>query len=475
MTITLVATDGAGNHSEPLVRTVTNDRSPPQLLLQAPTSGLITSASFIGVSGRASDTQSTVDVTVNGSSLPIGDNGRFEGNVHLEEGDNTLVVTARDALGNETSTSCHVTCDTTPPTLTLDPVEKEGWTGRRVRIPISGQVGELGCAITVNGNPVTITSRRFKTVVKLLTTKPVQEVTIEVTAADALGNTAHEQILVLHFKDKVRRGWSGELLPTGLVPARRDKAKVYLWKPPAGPPLELVYVPPGNFIMGVSDAINNTLFHRRSSPAHSHPMPQGYWIGRYEVTRAQYRAFCRTTRRAPPGLSNTYSDRHPATLVTQGDAAAFCTWAGGLRLPTEAQWEKAARGPNSSPDDFKYAWGNENPGPEDCVGAGPKSTLMPVDYRCKDISPYGAWHMTGNATERTSDLYEGQLYKRYAKGDFSPPTNKTGHFVSRGGHAAGGPQRLSVLFRSEQRPSQPNPVVGFRVVLLPAPPGPGRR
>ena len=110
---------------------------------------------------------------------------------------------------------------------------------------------------------------------------------------------------------------------------------------------EMVFVPAGEFIMG-SD------FDTDERPPHA-VMLDGYWIYKTEVTLGAYRKYCQQTGHAtPPETGWLQDDTHPVVFVSWEDAAAYAKWAGGA-LPSEAQWEKAARGTDSR----IYPWGNE--------------------------------------------------------------------------------------------------------------------
>jgi len=109
----------------------------------------------------------------------------------------------------------------------------------------------------------------------------------------------------------------------------------------------MIYIPAGEFIMGSSK-------YDRETPQREVYL-DGYWIYKYEVRVAQYRKFCQHTgREMPSPPSWRWADDHPMVNVTWDDAAAYTRWAGG-RLPTEAQWEKAARGT----DGREYPWGDD--------------------------------------------------------------------------------------------------------------------
>jgi formylglycine-generating enzyme required for sulfatase activity len=155
-----------------------------------------------------------------------------------------------------------------------------------------------------------------------------------------------------------------------------------------------------------------------------------YYIYKTEVTVAQYRTFCQATgRKMPEPPSWGWQDAHPVVNVTWDDARAYATWA-AVALPTEAQWEKAARGaearlfpwgdawpPPSMVGNFadeallrsgKYAW------PEGSFVAGygdGYAATAPVGCFPAGASPYGVLDMAGNAWEWCADWYDPSYYK----------------------------------------------------------------
>jgi formylglycine-generating enzyme required for sulfatase activity len=166
---------------------------------------------------------------------------------------------------------------------------------------------------------------------------------------------------------------------------------------------EMVFVPAGPSIIGSSDddiaAIlrvhpdYDARWFARERPQRTFESP-GYWIYRYPVTVAQYRQYCETTDTAmPPEPEWGWQDTHPMVNVSWDEAIHYATWA-KVALPTEAQWEKAARGT----DGRWWPWGNTWD-PANCISAAVASSTKPVGSCPGGASPYGALDMAGNVWE----------------------------------------------------------------------------
>ncbi len=164
-------------------------------------------------------------------------------------------------------------------------------------------------------------------------------------------------------------------------------------------PEDMVHVPGGEFIMGSSLGEEDERPERKV-------YLKGFYIDRYEVTNAQYRRFVKETGHPAPPHWLVYGypedkENHPVVFVSFDDATAYCRWA-GKRLPTEEEWEKAARGT----DGRIYPWGNEfsrdraNTSLSGIVGTTPVGTYT------EGKSPYGAYDMAGNVWEWTSSDYD---------------------------------------------------------------------
>ena len=184
------------------------------------------------------------------------------------------------------------------------------------------------------------------------------------------------------------------------------------------PPEGMVRVPDGNFLMGTDefDEEGHALALGLDKPWYADESPQrrlhlpDFYIDIYEVTNQQYYIFTQATDHKPPRSWHgpKYPDgweRLPVTEVTFFDATAYAEWA-GKRLPSEQEWEKAARGSN----DFRYPWGNTFDFAKANLSrtAIPKKGqgLQPVGSFPQGVSPYGAEDMIGNAWEWVWDYYQ---------------------------------------------------------------------
>jgi formylglycine-generating enzyme required for sulfatase activity len=216
----------------------------------------------------------------------------------------------------------------------------------------------------------------------------------------------------------------------------------------------MVYIPEGEFIMGSDKS--------RDSRADDDELPQrkvyldGYWIYKYEVTVAQYRKFCNETGRQMPPVepSWVWQNNHPIVCVTWDDAVAYCNWA-GVQLPTEAQWEKAARGT----DGRIYPWGNVWDASK-CNNLNTKQTT-PVGSYPAGASPYELMDMAGNVWEWCADWYDANYYASAPAQNPPGPSSGTER-VLRGGSWYYGPNLVRVADRFRVNPVGRGIGFGFR-------------
>jgi formylglycine-generating enzyme required for sulfatase activity len=180
-------------------------------------------------------------------------------------------------------------------------------------------------------------------------------------------------------------------------------------------PGDMVRVPAGEFLMGTDDvdAENEALdfglphpWYEDEHPLHRVNLPS-FFIDTHEVTNDRYKKFVEATRHPLPDAwaNGTYPGgeaKFPVAYVNWFDADAYCRWA-GKRLPTEEEWEKAARGPDS----LKYPWGNLFGSAPANIAKGPVmvASAVAVGQYEGGKSPYGAYDMIGNVWEWTDSWY----------------------------------------------------------------------
>jgi formylglycine-generating enzyme required for sulfatase activity len=191
-----------------------------------------------------------------------------------------------------------------------------------------------------------------------------------------------------------------------------------------------------------------------------------YWISKFPITVGQYTIFTNATNRVAP-FDFPHKSGHPVVNVSWFDALVFCRWASDLtnkqvRLPTEAEWEKAARGT----DGRLYPWGNEFDAQFLNCGEAKISGTTPVDGFSAGVSPYGVWDMAGNVWEWVNDWYKSDYYAERVT--LNPQGPETGYYKAlRGGAWFSDQAHVRAADRTHFNPENRYDYVGFRVVLTP--------
>ncbi len=232
--------------------------------------------------------------------------------------------------------------------------------------------------------------------------------------------------------------------------------------PPRKMPGEYVTIPAGEFELGSDQRPEKDPKPQFYEPAHKVDLP-AYQIGIFEVTNGEFIKFQLESDYSAEGNWRQFygigKEDHPVANVTFQDAEAYCKWAGG-RLPTEAEWEKAARGPEG----YAFPWGNEwKDASCNCNEAG-YSNVVPVGEVAGDVSGYGVHDTLGNVTEWTSDKFKP--YPNSPKK--SDPNYNKGFIVVRGASYAIKGRSFSLWIRGAYLPKSQYGI-GFRCVKdLPA-------
>ena len=234
--------------------------------------------------------------------------------------------------------------------------------------------------------------------------------------------------------------------------------------------VELLYIPSGPFTMGSKEAENELPIRQ--------VYVDGFWMGKNLVTVGQFRTFCKEK----PYNYNWKSlkpqwgwiDNHPMVLVNWDDARAYCKWAGG-DLPTEAQWEKAARGT----DGRRFPWGDRFQANRLCTNT---QQTAPVGSFPTGASPYGCLDMAGNVYQWCLDFY-GPNYASLPDRNPTGPTVGQGRILRGGDWGDDNPKSFRCAYRYADRwltgaPSNSSgyqaggirtPLYGFRFAMPAAP------
>jgi sulfatase modifying factor 1 len=191
-------------------------------------------------------------------------------------------------------------------------------------------------------------------------------------------------------------------------------------------PGPLVEVEAGDFVMGCNAEVDDEC-DDDEQPMHTVSV-SAFEIERTEVTQDAYTACVTDGACTPPSCAwDCDAPDLPANCLTIDQATMYCVWA-GRRLPTEAEWEKAARGGEGQ----KYPWGNDAPTCELANMSGCGDVKLPAGSLPDGASPYGALDMAGNLVEMVTDWYDASYYEESPSADPTGPASGT-RYGGRGG------------------------------------------
>ncbi len=254
---------------------------------------------------------------------------------------------------------------------------------------------------------------------------------------------------------------SADVEPIPLPPGfrRREESGVH----ESGLPIEIVSVIDGASMMLIPGGVFP--MGRNDGPPEERPARKvrldPYYIDQHEITIKQYKRFLADMARKgetqyilPEGIAS--NNDAPIVSVTAGEARAYAAWA-GKKLPTEAQWEFAARTTDGRP----HPWGDS---PADWRRPRPPKRIDPVMSFPTDLSPYGVFDLAGNAWEWTSDWFDAKLYQQ-TKGKLL--VNPIGARGSRDRERTvkGGSKTYDASWRAGIKEDSRIPYLGFRCVL----------
>ena len=265
--------------------------------------------------------------------------------------------------------------------------------------------------------------------------------------------------------------------------AQMDSFRPDAWFLPKDDLLGFVEIPAGPFLMGSDPARDPMAFDNERWPGAS---PQAtvtvpaFYIGRYEVTVAQFGTFVNATGHRPDDNALRAPPRHPVSMITWPEALAYCRWLEAelkqspqtparlqhllrdgwhVALPSEPEWEKAARGT----DGRVYPWGDQPR--RDRANFGRPSTVPVGSVVCPEC-PFGLLDMSGNVWEWTRSPYQPYPFD---PSDDRKDLQADALWVMRGGSFADTERNVRAAIRGGADPGARRPFIGFRVVITSQP------
>ena len=462
--LTFVARDAVG-HETVVRRKVAAELPLLVVRFESPLPQAVLTSGDVTVRGRVTKDDlvalGDLRLTVDGQPVQLQADGAFSSGLQLGEGRHDLNATLRWREAS-VGTQRTIYVDSRPPGLQLvSPLQAQGNTTTDDRLVVRGRVDDVSPWVDV-----TIGTRR----IRVYTSQdpsfswewPLALGQNEVTLA-AVDKAGHriEPIQLQMLRKVPGPAWYQELyltrsraelppfpLPEGLSPGASPGE--YVW---ARDGSVLVWLPPGTYQRG-SDGQSPL-----EAPAHAVRLPRGCFLGKQELSWGQWARFCAATRRRPPRPEFAIGDEHPVHGISWEDAQAYCAWA-GLRLPSEAEWEYAARGAQSLP----WPWGQAAPDGTraNLLGRGDGFEFgSPAGAFPRGTSPFGCLDMSGNLAEWVQDWFAPYPRVGALEDPRGPAAGR--EKVLRGGAWFDAPWAARPSFRAHAPPGWRSDGVGLRV------------
>ena len=467
---------------------------PTILALDAPLEGAFVSGDKVVVSGQASGPTDAV-LTVNGTPVPVKD-ARFSTAVG-DLTDGALSIRVEYGLPAERAARAetrHLVVDRTPPMLRITSPIDTSLAADATTVTIRGRIVDDHAASVIIGDAtIPVTSKDGTFVVPDVALPTGATPSLRVFALDQGGLRSEALNLSFERAPTPPPAMAETPAPTPTpapaapptpapsvppaVPPVEPPWKKFLagWAEPVGSELdpvtgyprrvkrtkdgmEMVLIPAGTFEMGAVPG--DTSASSDESPRHEVTISKAYYLDVNEVTVGAWRKFVEGGgRRMPSDLRSEAKDSFPIHNVDHTEATAYAAWAGAA-LPTEAQWERAAKGGH---DNFVYPWGvsddakkrNGVENDDGFPGLAPVRSFAPNDY--------GLYDMAGNVMEWCADWYGPDFYAKSPSRDPSGPGSGSSRVVRGGSFVIYGGVYLRASVRLGGAPSARSVILGFRL------------
>ena len=448
--IVVVSRDGVGNEAR---ASITVQRKLvvccDTLLIRSPRDGYTTREDKVLVRGLMEDP--LAKVFIDGKEVSLDPDGSFSGMAALpDEGIHEIEVKARGADGQEGKQNVRVKRDLTPPTITMTAPKRMAEDPELVLGTSAGEMefggtieDETDCKVSVNGYLGSVTGNTWSATVNI----SPGEFRVVIQAWDDAGN----------YSEPIIRGI---FLPrptiNGMKYKRKNANGFHEYTLRKDPTVEFVLIPGGGYMRGARDPDESAKDEEK--PQHRVAV-SAYLITKKEITWDQFMKFASEKKYDLPRevMPEDHVRSHPVVNVTYEDAKAYCNWA-GLALPTEGEWERAARGGANE----IYPWGAKWDGNKANGESSRGKTAPAGSYDA--TGEYLLFDVSGNAAEWCADWYDAEGYNKVLQQDPTGPSQGSMRVV-RGGAWRDAAQDLRLSARKGVKPDTRDEGIGFRAVM----------